>query len=102
MSNDLQIETDSLEEVLVKIERNINSIKEDYENIYDAYKTLDKSCWIGPEKDKMDDKYGTILENGKNNIFGDLNNHLQLLKDAAKLYKNVNDQIESAASGLES
>ena len=102
MSNDLQIETDSLEEVLVKIENNINSIKEDYENIYDAYKTLDKSCWIGPEKDKMDDKYGTILENGKNNIFGDLNKHLQLLKDAAKLYKNVNDQIESAASGLES
>ena len=102
MNNDIKIEADSLEEVLAKIEKNINSIKEDYENIYDAYKTLDRTCWIGPEKDKMDDKYGSVLENGKNNIYGDLNKHLQLLKDAAKLYRNVNSEIESAASGLES
>ena len=90
-----------LEESLNEIERIMKEINEDINNMHEAYNSLDKSYWIGPEKDQLDQKYGSILEETKNNTYNGLNQHLQLLRDAARIYREANRDIEKQSQDLE-
>ena len=100
-SVDVSINHLGLEESLNEIEKIMKEIDQDFNNMNDAYKSLNRDYWIGPEKDSLDSKYGTILEDRKTNTYKDLNQHLQLLRDASKLYQEANNDIKKQTQDLE-
>ena len=102
MSNvDISINNLGLEESLNEIESIMKEINEDFTNMDEAYKSLNSDYWVGPEKNQLDEKYGTLLEDRKNNTYSELNKHLTLLRTASKLYQDTNADIERQTQDLE-
>ncbi len=100
-SVDISIDHLGLDESLNEIENIMKEINEDFTNMNDAYKSLNSDYWVGPEKDSLDSKYGAVLEERSTNTFNELNQHLQLLRDASKLYQEANADIEKQTQDLE-
>ena len=97
----ISLEHQSLEELIKKIQNNIDDINIVYNNNSNIIKKLDNN-WIGPNKRKFDEEYYPYIKNLNKYFLENVTNCLNLLIDANNSYQNTNLNIENSVSDLES
>lgn len=92
---------DSIDNTLINIENNINSIQDIFTNIYNAVLTLDEKKWNTKEKLKFDEEFVPYLKIITTTYPESLKQRLEFTRAAVEKYRNIDQQLKKAAENLE-
>ena len=99
-NKNIDIEYSSLEELIIKLEKDKNDVETSLKNICNILTELDNSKWNSPEKEKIDDGFIKYINKASIDIPNQLNNTNIVLKQALNKYQTENEKLETEVENL--
>lgn len=97
---DLDIEYQSLEELITKLEEDNRLIVAKMQKINNMLRSIDDKKWISSQKDKVDKNLMPFLDTVDRKIFDCLNGPLDALKIANNAYLDLEDEQAESSGKL--
>ena len=97
---DIKINTKEIDNIVNKMSKNLEKLKEENNNINDAYLSLDESKWQGSDKKKIDSSFGDYLKK-MTNLSDNILNTINVLKTGVSKYEELEKQIDNDLQELE-
>lgn len=96
----IKLENINLENVIIALEKDNETINEIIKNTNDAIRTLDESEWKSTEKEKMDESWNPYMQKIEN-YMSYLNECTSLLREASLTYQNTTSSLQQKIGDID-